>query len=311
MTNINVITILGRTKQPTTGDYMNLKRFFIKNIYAILTVIVLLMLAFFTSQIMIMKSQFTETMKQTNTKLSEELSEAMLTREHQINRLQAGISQDNIRRWEIISAASVISKINPRLSHDIVNQYATYMVDEVARHGNIDLMIWMAQIAQESMFDANAISEVGAVGLGQVMPKTAKWLAGELGLVYKDSIRYDPRISLKMSAYFMSDLLSDNNNRYDLALAHYNGGKQKFSYIYNNKYRNNAEYKSHTADEFNAMIIKYKSSIGFNKKSKRYIELREMYRGKLLTTETREYIPRILNNAKRLKTLYKEPPHKE
>ena len=45
--------------------------------------------------------------------------------------LQAGISQDNLRRWDIISTEKIIASINSKLSDETRNQYATYIVDEV------------------------------------------------------------------------------------------------------------------------------------------------------------------------------------
>jgi len=294
---------------------MNLKRFFIKHTYAIFTAIILIMLAFFTTQIMIMKSDFTETMKITDSKLAEDLADAMLKRERQINRLQAGISQDNLRRWDIIAADKIIGRVNKRLPEEIRYEYATYIIDEVNRYSNIDLLVWLSLLSQESRFRVDAESNKDAVGLGQVIPETARWICKELGIPYHKDIRLDPKMNLKMSAWYLSFLMTEYKNDTELALAHYNGGPwQKNSWKYTRIYKNSPEYKSMAVDELRLKVngleevIPYtERKAGKTPRAQTYFKYKKILRAKLLASETAAYIPEIMRRAKGFKKFYNEP----
>lgn len=76
--------------------------------------------------------------------------------------------------------------------------------------GLLDALIWT-----ESRYNPFAISRAGAVGLGQLMPSTAR----ELGVVN----RYDGRANLWASARYLRQLL-DKFGVVDLAVAAYNAG---------------------------------------------------------------------------------------
>jgi len=84
-----------------------------------------------------------------------------------------------------------------------------------------------AQIHQESGWRRDAVSRVGAQGLAQFMPSTARWIAK----VYGDAAApLDPRWSMLYQSRYMKDLYedvrfaTDRCERYAFALAAYNGG---------------------------------------------------------------------------------------
>ena len=90
------------------------------------------------------------------------------------------------------------------------------LAKEVARQYGLDENIFVSMIDQESKFDSNAVSEKGAIGLGQLMPKTAK----ELGVDPKD-----PKQNLDGSARYLKQHVDYFDGDYDLALAAYNSGR--------------------------------------------------------------------------------------
>ena len=77
---------------------------------------------------------------------------------------------------------------------------------------------------QESQFDRAAVSRVGARGLMQLMPGTAREQAGKLGLAYDSTaLTGDPAYNIQLgSSYFQR--LYINYGSYPLAIAAYNAG---------------------------------------------------------------------------------------
>jgi soluble lytic murein transglycosylase len=84
-----------------------------------------------------------------------------------------------------------------------------------------------ALIRQESMFNPNAESPVGAEGLMQLMPKTAKSVARMCGLKYKEKRLCEPDYNLRLGTTFIQQQLNMFNGSYVLALAAYNAGPSR------------------------------------------------------------------------------------
>lgn len=95
---------------------------------------------------------------------------------------------------------------------------------QVADSYGIDREIAYRQIDQESRFNPDVCSPVGACGIAQFIPDTAR----RFGL----ADRYDPIASLDVWGLYMWTLLDQFGWRYDLALAGYNSGENR------NEYRN-------------------------------------------------------------------------
>lgn len=78
---------------------------------------------------------------------------------------------------------------------------------------------------QESNFDTNAVSGVGALGIMQLMPPTAKGLARQLGTTYSATqLTRDPAYNVRLGAAYLANLLDQYNGSYLLAIAAYNAG---------------------------------------------------------------------------------------
>ncbi len=89
----------------------------------------------------------------------------------------------------------------------------------------MDPALIMAVIEIESKFDPKAVSKAGAIGLMQIMPKTAKSISRELKIkkYNKDSL-YNPEINIRIGTYYLKKLLQEFNNDIDLSLGAYNAG---------------------------------------------------------------------------------------
>ncbi len=79
-------------------------------------------------------------------------------------------------------------------------------------------------IRQESAFDPQAQSWAGARGLMQLMPATARELAGRFGLPYSNDKLSDPDFNIRLGTSYFSQVLDMFDGNQELALAGYNGG---------------------------------------------------------------------------------------
>jgi len=90
------------------------------------------------------------------------------------------------------------------------------MARQAAVQENINPNVFLALINQESSWDPSAVSPVGATGLGQLMPATARGLG-------VTSIN-DPVQNLRGAARYFKQNLDAFGGNYNLALAAYNAG---------------------------------------------------------------------------------------
>ncbi len=251
-----------------------------------------------------MKSSFEDRVIEMNVRADQRLDSLMIYREKQVNRLQAGITQDHVRRWRIISVEKLItytqrnmSKAN-RLKQEPKHNYATWIVDEATRH-NLDIALVAAVIAQESRFRKYAMSDVQAQGLMQVMDETGRWLSKELGVVYTDKLRFDPMMNIKMGTYYLDYLIAEYDGNETMALGHYNGGSyQGRGFLLRASYKNDPDYKrgeTKVETEFLSLRERRKEGKLDAKEELRYKHLEKVRCALNLTTETADYIPSVMN----------------
>ena len=79
-------------------------------------------------------------------------------------------------------------------------------------------------IRQESRFIMDARSHVGASGLMQIMPATARWTAKKIGLDYKPDMITDRAVNLRLGTTYLKLVLDDFGGSQALAAAAYNAG---------------------------------------------------------------------------------------
>ena len=81
---------------------------------------------------------------------------------------------------------------------------------------------------QESEFDPNAGSSVGAQGLMQLMPGTARLVARQYRVAFNlGSLKSDPAYNVKLGAAHLADLVEDFSGSYVLTLVAYNAGPRR------------------------------------------------------------------------------------
>ena len=86
-------------------------------------------------------------------------------------------------------------------------------------------------IRQESEFDTSARSRVGAQGLMQLMPYTAKTVSKQAKVTYsKSKLTRDPEYNINLGSFYISGLLSNYGGSYPFATAAYNAGPKRVKY---------------------------------------------------------------------------------
>jgi soluble lytic murein transglycosylase len=143
-----------------------------------------------------------------------------------------------------------------------------------ARANNVDPYLMAGLIRQESMFNTQARSPAGALGLMQVMPRTGTTIARRLGIARFRPVRLtDPDINLRIGARYLADQIRSHNGRLVDAIAAYNAGPSRVTAW------------------------------------KRFPEYREpeLFTERIPFQETRDYVKIVQQNARIYRELYGEP----
>lgn len=86
-------------------------------------------------------------------------------------------------------------------------------------------------IRQESTFNTQIVSSAGARGMMQLMPATARVVAGKLGIKkFNDAtLTSDPNTNIRLGSAYLADLIDKWSGSYILAVASYNAGTARVS----------------------------------------------------------------------------------
>lgn len=150
-------------------------------------------------------------------------------------------------------------------------------VTEKARLINLDPAWVYGLIRQESRFITDARSRVGASGLMQLMPATARWVAKKIGMAdFKPSSVNDFDTNTVLGTSYLSMVLNDLNGSEVLATAGYNAGP-----------RRPVQWRSKLAAPVEGAI--FAETIPF--------------------TETRLYVKNVMSNATYYAMMFSGQPH--
>ncbi|MCA9582579.1 MAG: lytic transglycosylase domain-containing protein, partial [Myxococcales bacterium] len=99
------------------------------------------------------------------------------------------------------------------------------LVHRAAEQHGLDSNLLFAVMRVESVYQRRILSFAGAIGLMQIMPRTGRLIASQLG---RDDFTVDdlldPETNLDFAAWYLSSLIERFDGRLPLAIASYNGG---------------------------------------------------------------------------------------
>lgn len=108
--------------------------------------------------------------------------------------------------------------------------YHEDVIRQAAAKNHVDPLLVVSLIRVESKFKEEDISHVGAVGLMQLMPDTATWIAKQSGIPYKGvNDLADPDTNIKMGTWYLGYLERQYNGNWVAAVAAYNAGPGRIS----------------------------------------------------------------------------------
>jgi soluble lytic murein transglycosylase len=117
------------------------------------------------------------------------------------------------------------------LTHDFALRYPTPYrdkMDSYVRDNQLDEAWVYGLIRQESRFVSFAHSGVGASGLMQVMPATAKWIAKRMGVSdYHPGLIHRVDTNIQFGTYYLRHVLDEMNGQPLMATAAYNAGPSR------------------------------------------------------------------------------------
>ena len=168
-----------------------------------------------------------------------------------LHMISLGLRSEGVREWnftlrgmadrELLAAAQLACErevwdrcINTsdrtRAEINLAQRFPTPFRQDVvaaARQIGLDPAYVYGLIRQESRFIMDARSHVGASGLMQIMPATARWTAKKIGLDFRPEMITDREINLKLGTAYLKLVLDDFGGSAAMAAAAYNAGPSR------------------------------------------------------------------------------------
>lgn len=161
----------------------------------------------------------------TNKQISNRITHAkeLLGKSYKRSAVRKTESADNIAEFINSSTKNLLPKAYKKMAREI----ASVIMRESERYG-FDPIFLMAVIQNESSFNPKLKGGVGEIGLMQIKPDTAEWIAKSNKIEYKGAESlYTPSVNIRIGAAFMNKLREQFAANSSLYLSAYNAGAKK------------------------------------------------------------------------------------
>ena len=98
------------------------------------------------------------------------------------------------------------------------------LVEKYSEKYGLEKELVLAVIKAESDFQETAVSKSGALGLMQIIPRTAKWIATEFNELYEKQKMFEPETNIKYGCFYLNYLF-DKFKKQDVVICAYNAGE--------------------------------------------------------------------------------------
>lgn len=134
------------------------------------------------------------------------------------------------RQWGWYDRA-IVTATKIKAFDDLALRFPTPYYDTVstlAEAQHLDTALVYAIMRQESAFQTDSRSTANALGLMQMLPTTAKEVAGKLGVKFKEeNDLFNPELNIRLGTGFLRSLLDKFKGNRVLAIAGYNAGPSR------------------------------------------------------------------------------------
>ena len=158
--------------------------------------------------------------------------------------LAAKLATD-ISRFDFAIQVSKIASYQKRF-HNKYNYPIISTPSKVSNRKIPESALILSIIRQESEFDISANSRVGAQGLMQLMPYTAKTVSKQAKLGYsKSKLTKSPEYNINLGSFYIAGLILEYDGSYPFAIAAYNAGPKRVKYwkkLNKNPQKNQIDY---------------------------------------------------------------------
>lgn len=137
--------------------------------------------------------------------------------------MAVGMAYSSISSYEsyyVGKGTEIIQQENKKIDELTAREISYYVYRESQKH-DIDFHFALGIMTTESRFNVRAKSYCGAIGLMQIMPSTAKYIAKIYDIEYTDL--YDTETNIQIGMAYLARL-KDRFGSYELTAAGYNGG---------------------------------------------------------------------------------------
>jgi soluble lytic murein transglycosylase len=129
---------------------------------------------------------------------------------------------------DAIAVERVLGELDTGLLPEEVSRLSLVIAAE-SRRAELPMELVLGVILVESAGYNFAVSEVGAMGLMQLMPSTAEAVAGQIGLLWEGpATLFDPIANVRLGVFYLQDLI-ERYGRLTTALAAYNWGPTRIA----------------------------------------------------------------------------------
>jgi len=149
----------------------------------------------------------------------------LAAREVEMARLRSQlVAEEEDSLYELARSSGIVAAVKASGLPERQQRRVAIAIVREAKGNKLDPLLVVAVIRTESSFHNYAVSPVGAMGLMQVMPGTAKWLLQRRGeKLGRSTNLFDPELNIELGSSYLADLIRRFGS-VEKALVAYNAG---------------------------------------------------------------------------------------